>query len=68
MPHAVEVAGVEQVDPGVEGGVDRGDALGAFSGTIHAGHAHAAEAEGGDLRTSGSEGAVLHGAFLRLVA
>jgi hypothetical protein len=55
MPHAVEVAGVEQVDPGVERGVDRGDALGAVGGAVHARHAHAAQAEGRDLRPGRAE-------------
>ena len=61
VAHAVEVAGVEQADAGVEGGVDRGDALRTFERAIHAGHAHAAEAEGGHVRTGGAELTVFHG-------
>ncbi len=45
MAHAVEVAGVEQRDAGIERGVDGGDALAAVGGAVEVGHAHAAEAE-----------------------
>jgi hypothetical protein len=46
MAHAVEIAGIEKRDAGVEGGMDRGDGLLAIRRAIHARHAHAAEAEG----------------------
>jgi hypothetical protein len=49
VPHAVEVAGVDQVDAGVDCGVNRRDALRAICRPVGAGHAHATEPEGGDL-------------------
>ena len=45
VPGAVVVAGIEQRDAGVERGVDGGDALALVCGTVHPGHAHAAERE-----------------------
>lgn len=60
VAHGVEVAGVEQGDPGVQGGVDRGDRLRPVRLAVQRGHAHAAEAEGGDLGTGGSERARVH--------
>jgi hypothetical protein len=48
VTHAVEIAGVEQVDAGIEGCVDGGDAFVPVGIAIHAGHSHAAEAEAGD--------------------
>jgi hypothetical protein len=51
VPHAVVIAGVEQVDPGVEGRVDRGDALWLLRRTIDTGHAHAAQPNRRDERT-----------------
>ena len=60
MAHAVEIAGVEKRDAGVERGMDRGDALLPVRWTIRPRHAHAAEAEGGDLRTSGPELTLFH--------
>jgi hypothetical protein len=47
VPHAVEVAGVEQLDAGVERRVDRGDALRLVGRAVEVGHAHRAEAEPG---------------------
>ena len=58
MAHPIEVAGVEQIDAGIEGRMDRGDAFAAFRRAIHARHAHAAEAKGGDIQWA--EGAVVH--------
>ncbi len=55
VPHAVEVAGVEQGDAGVQGGVDRGDRLAPVRVAVQRGHAHAAEAQGGDAGAGGSE-------------
>jgi hypothetical protein len=49
VAHAVEVAGVEQGDAGIERGVDGGNALAAVGGAVEVGHAHAAEADGRDL-------------------
>ena len=60
VAHAVEVAGVEQIDPGVEGGVDRRDALAAVARPVHPRHPHAAEAERRNLRADRSEPALLH--------
>ena len=48
VAHAVEIAGVEQGDAGIERGVDGGDALAAVGGAVKIRHAHAAEADGGD--------------------
>jgi hypothetical protein len=61
VAHAVEVAGVEQGDAGVERGVDGGDALRLVGRTVDAGHPHAAEAEGGDVRPAGAELPSAHG-------
>src|SRR5277367_3784295 len=44
VAHAVEVAGVEQRDAGVECRMNGGDALAAVGGSVKIGHAHAAEA------------------------
>ncbi len=57
VPHAVEVAGVEEVQPGVERGVDRRDALGLVGRSVEVGHAHQAEPERRDVGTGGAEGA-----------
>ena len=47
VAHAVEVAGVQQRDPGVQGGMDRGDALLVVGLAVDARHAHQAEARPG---------------------
>jgi hypothetical protein len=60
VPHAVEVAGVEQVDAGVERRMDRGDALGAVGGPVKPRHAHASEAEGGNRGSSLAKLSRLH--------
>ena len=49
VAHAVEIAGVEQGDAGIERGVDGGDALAAVGRAVEVRHAHAAEADGGDV-------------------
>ena len=48
VAHAVEVAGVDQVEAGVERGVDGGDALCVINRAVHARHAHGAQADGGN--------------------
>jgi hypothetical protein len=50
MAHAIEVAGVEEGDAGIERGVDRRDALLPVGRAVHARHAHAAEADCRDIR------------------
>jgi hypothetical protein len=60
VAHAVEVAGVQQRDARFEGGVDRRDGLGAVGVAVQPGHAHTAEAEGGDLGAGRAEGAGVH--------
>jgi hypothetical protein len=45
VSRTVVVAGVEQGDAVVEGGMDGGDALALIRRTVHPGHAHAAECE-----------------------
>jgi len=60
VAHAVEVAGVDQIDSGVERGVDRSQALLPVRRPVHARHAHRAEADGGDFGTGLAEFAHLH--------
>ena len=48
MAHAVEIARIEQGDAGLQRRMDGGDALGPVGRSVHARHAHAAEAEGGN--------------------
>jgi hypothetical protein len=48
VAHVVEVAGVNQVDAGVDGGMDGGDAFGFVGGAVDTAHAHAAEGDGED--------------------
>ncbi len=60
VTHGVEIAGVEQRDAGIERGVNRGDALAAIGGAIDLRHAHAAEAEGGDVGAGRTEFALFH--------
>ena len=59
VAHAVEIAGVEQGDAGVERGVDGGDALAAVGRAVEIRHAHAAEADGRDGWTGGAEFALV---------
>ncbi len=63
VAHAVEIAGVDERDAGVERGPDGGDALVPIRRAIQARHAHTAEAEGGDGRSVGAEAAILHVMF-----
>ena len=60
VAHPVEVAGVDQVDTGVQRGVDRGDALGLVGGPVQIGHAHAPEADRRDLRAGCSKLSNIH--------
>ena len=60
VAHAVEIAGVEQGDTGIECGVDGGDALVAIGGPVEIRHAHAAEADGRDGWTCRAEFALFH--------
>ena len=55
MPHAVEVARVEQGDAGVERGVDGGDALDFVGRPVEVGHSHAAEANRRDGQTAAAK-------------
>src|SRR5208282_4626520 len=65
MAHAVEVAGVEQRDPGVEGGADRGDALAVVGLAVDARHAHQAEPGPGHHRPAAAQrGRLLHACTL----
>ena len=66
VAHAVEIAGVEQGDAGVERGVDGGDALAAVGRAVEIRHAHAAEADGRDGWTGGAEFALFHGGSPRI--
>ena len=61
VAHAVEIAGVEQGDAGIERGMDGGDALAAIGRAVEIRHAHAAEADGRDGWTCGAEFALFHG-------
>ena len=47
MAHAIEVACVHQIDPGVERGMDRRDALLLIGWTVSTRHAHAPEGRTG---------------------
>ncbi len=58
--HAVEVAGVEQRDAGVERGVDRGDAFVLVGRAVQVGHARAAEADRGNDRAGLAQLAGVH--------
>jgi len=50
VARAVEVAGVEHAHAGLERGLDGCDGFGVVGGPVAAGHAHAAQTHGGDLR------------------
>jgi hypothetical protein len=68
VSHTVEIAGIEKVDAGVEGGMDRRNTLGPIRRAVHSRHAHAAEPDLGHLRTRLSELAMSHGMGLSLSA
>jgi hypothetical protein len=57
---AVDVGGVEEVDAELERAVDDGDRLVVVVRAIELGHAHAAEAEGGNRGAGAAQGACLH--------
>src|SRR5262249_2339996 len=59
---AVHVRGVEQGHAELDGAVKGGDGLGLVARAVELAHAHAAEAEGGDLE--GTELARVHGGLL----
>ena len=63
VAHAVEVAGVEQGDAALDGGVDGGDALVVVGLPVHAGHAHAAERDGEGRGGRGGRGRVWSGSW-----
>ena len=56
----VEVGRVDQVHPGVDGGVDRGDALGLVRRAVQVGHPHGTETDHGDGGAGPAECASLH--------
>jgi hypothetical protein len=60
VPGGVVVARVEQGDAGVERSLDRRDRLRLIGGAVEVGHAHTAEAEGGDGEASGAERTRVH--------
>lgn len=60
VAHPVEVAGVEERDAGVEGGVDRGQALRPVGGPVEVRHPHAAETHGRDPGAHPAERARVH--------
>jgi len=60
VAHAVKIAGIEQGDAGIQRGVQGGETFGAVGGSVHARHAHATEAEGGDARAVRAEGNNIH--------
>jgi hypothetical protein len=60
-PPAVEIAGIQQGDPGIKRRMDGGDAFLSIRRAIHARHAHAAEAESRDRRTLFPKSTMLHG-------
>ena len=60
MAVAVAGRGVEEVDPQLEGPVQRGDGLVVVAGPVHAGHAQAAEPHGRHLAVGGAELVVFH--------
>jgi len=57
---ARHVRGVEERHAEVQRPLDRGDRLVVVAGTVELGHAHAAEAEGGDGELRAAEGAHVH--------
>jgi hypothetical protein len=57
---AVPVAGIQQGHPGVQRGVDGGDALGLIRRAIQIRHAHQAKAQGRDGRTGGTQASNVH--------
>ena len=66
VAHAVEIAGVDEGDAGLERRMDGGDGFGVFRRSVNARHAHAAESEGGDERAVTAEFYLLHCKSYRL--
>ena len=64
VAHAVEVAGVEQGDAGIERGVNGGNAFGAVAGAIRVAHRHQAESER-RRRPQGAKVLGVHGISMR---
>ena len=52
---AVHVGRVQEGDAQIEGAMDRGDCPGLVGGPVELGHAHTAEAEGGDCKAFAAE-------------
>jgi hypothetical protein len=57
---AVDVGGVEEVDAQLDGAMDHGDRLVVVARAVELGHAHAAQAEGGDGGAGAAQRACLH--------
>src|SRR5205807_22943 len=57
---AVDVGGVEEVDPELERSVNCGNRLARIRGSVELGHPHTAEPERGGLETLRAEAALLH--------
>src|SRR5208283_1057086 len=65
---AVDFGGIEEGDAALHGGADQGDHLAALMRrAVAEAHAHAAEAEGGDLKVAVAESALLHGGAFQFV-
>ena len=63
----VDLGGVEERDAAIDRGADQRDHLlpvGLVA--VAAGHAHAAQSDGGDLEAVAAEGALVHGSFFSL--
>lgn len=56
MAHALEIAGVEKLDSGIQGGVDGRHAFGFVGRPVKIGHAHTSQADARDDRPGGPEG------------
>ena len=60
MAHAVEIAGIEEGDAGVQRGMDGGDALAPIGRAVHVRHAHATKSDGRNFRSSSAEFSMVH--------
>jgi hypothetical protein len=60
VAHAVEIAGVEQVDAGIESSVDGGDALAAVGRAVKVRHSHAAKPDGEHFGSGGAKSSLFH--------
>ena len=61
----IDLGGVEEGDPQLQGPVEGGEGLDIVGGAVRLAHPHAAEAEGADRQSLGAEGAGLHGRSFR---